>query len=127
MEHNIAIISNFELTILTNLYNNSDMIATDNNKRDLNACKEYMLQRIYPLENSKLTCVYSNNKLIVMNKEIFTRQYFNRFPCKELKTWYLKRPNINYFKLCCEKKNITPSKPKEELEDLEAEFQRLFF
>ena len=59
LQKNLKTIRNFELTSLTDLYNNSDVISTDKNIRDLKSCKEYILKRIYPLENSKLTCIYT--------------------------------------------------------------------
>jgi len=107
MLKNLRKVLNFELSELVQLYEDAEIIVPKNDIRDLRKCKEYIHKRIYPLQKSKLTCIFDNDKLEIIDNENFDREYYNRFPCKALKDWFKTSPDIIYFKMSCEKSKYT--------------------
>lgn len=94
---------NFCLKELQKVYEQSAIIYKQN--RDLTASKKYILERLFPLNNSECVCVFRANKLEVLEKSIFIDQIRNRFPCNDIIEWYKHTVDIDYYNLTIEPLN----------------------
>ena len=88
-------IENFSCQKLEEIYRSSP-------KSDIEykQCKEYVLKNIYPLTTGQY-CLFVDNKLEILEDDLFTKQYRNRYP-NEIKKWFTTSPELLFYKLTCE-------------------------
>ena len=104
---NLKTIRNFDLAELAHLYDVADIIVAKTDIRDLRECKKYMQRHLYHIDGSIAVGMFKNDNFVMVAPDIFKEQYYNRFPCKELKIWFKTSPEMTYFNLVCEKNKYT--------------------
>jgi hypothetical protein len=114
---NLKEIKNFSLEELTKLYTNANTVVDGKIlKKDITECKKYIIDTIYNLNDGNNVCIFENGDLKIMdNEKQFSKMFFNRFPSKELKEWFKTSPEIIYYKLSCEKSELSVDKVNKKL------------
>ena len=104
---NLKTITNFSINTLHEIYQSEETVPDgDAFKKDLIKCKTYIIKSVFPLIDGENICVFNNNTLKIMKLINFNTMMYNRFPCKELQTWFKTSPEITYFKLHSTKTDI---------------------
>ena len=109
---NLKTITNFSINTLHEIYQSEETVPDGKvYKKDLTKCKTYIIKSVFPLIDGENICVFNNNTLEIMKFINFNTMMYNRFPCKELQTWFKTSPEITYFKLHSTKTDIIADLP----------------
>ena len=92
---------NFDLDILTELFNN-----TPQQDKDYKTCKDYILKSVFPIHLTDMFVIFENNKLITIEDNIFKKQYLLRFP-KPLINWFKTSSDVKSFYIVSDPKQPT--------------------